>query len=274
MSEIAFRPIQPADYAAFALSLPAENAIGWVAEIARPVAVILFYPLPGLPHIADFFLFTQPRYRQRGVGTALLEHALHALRQTPITTVTARFEHERVYGARFLLARGFGVEHVEWEMRLRKPERVPAAGVMLYSLPLDDALPLFRRLYDAAFRPNLWYQPWESDDEIRADWSPGDELLFLDDAHEEPIGFVWLRYTGRRRVELEPIGIVATHQGHGFGRKLLLATLNHLARQRVRTVNLGVWESNRAAVTLYESVGFYKTSSRVFLSRAVPAEPT
>lgn len=56
--------------------------------------------------------------------------------------------------------------------------------------------------------------------------------------------------------EVYAVGIAPDHQGHGLGRALTAAGINHLAEQGLDEVMLYVDADNPAAVALYESLGF------------------
>jgi ribosomal protein S18 acetylase RimI-like enzyme len=268
MSNELIRPFVAADAVELALPALAGSAYGWTYVKQRPVACCLAFSLPGLPHLAELYQYTAVDWRGQGIGSALLDHACVALQATPFAEVSAQFNSAESPHAQFLLRRGFGVEHIEWEMTLRRPEKVPNIGVRLTQYPREQAIPLFRGLYNTAFEPTAWYQPWLNDDEVLGDWRSGDQILFLE-VEDKPIGFVWARRPQSQVAELEPVGIIAAEQGKGFGRKLLTAALNHLARQQVQSVKLGVWATNQPAIKLYRSLGFQKTGSRTYLSRTL-----
>lgn len=61
-------------------------------------------------------------------------------------------------------------------------------------------------------------------------------------------------------------------QGRGIGRQLLRAALDHPTLVRARRIYLTVWEENRRAVRLYESVGFRAIGKTRFTIGSEPVE--
>ncbi len=264
------RPITAADTRQFALPNPVSGAVGWVMGSPKSVAVAAFYPLPGLPHIAEMHLYTEPAQRRQGYASALLAHAhAHISKQNrafkEISAAVGRLDSAE---ARFLLQRGYEPGHEEWTMTKRNLKPLSGSVARLSQYPLEIAIPRFRALYEDAFRSHPWYQPWETDDDVWSDLHIADEFLFLE--HDgRPVAVIWVRCPQTAVAVLEPLGVLTAMQGQGFGRKLLVATLDRLARKQVRTVNLGVWRSNQPAIALYRSVGFIHTASHHYLSRSL-----
>ena len=266
MSNELIRPFVAADEVALALPALEGSSYGWTYVSNVLSRVVWRFRCPDCP-IWRNCISSQ---RLPGVVRALVRLCwpMLALRCRRLRLLRCRRGLIRAESphAQFLLHRGFSIEHIEWEMTLRRPEKVPNVDVALTQYPRDQAIPLFRGLYNAAFEPTAWYQPWLNDSEVLGDWRSGDQILFLEVA-DKPIGFVWARRPQRQVAELEPVGIIAAEQGKGFGRKLLVAALNHLALQQVHSVKLGVWATNQPAINLYRSLGFQKTDSRTYLSR-------
>jgi ribosomal protein S18 acetylase RimI-like enzyme len=60
---------------------------------------------------------------------------------------------------------------------------------------------------------------------------------------------------------LHRVYVDTTHQGRGVGRALVEAALSHPCLRAAPRVYLEVWEENRAAVGLYESLGFRRVGT-------------
>src|SRR5687767_11583552 len=76
-----------------------------------------------------------------------------------------------------------------------------------------------------------------------------------------PDGFAQLRfrpslYTGELDAYLEELYVVPEHRGHGLGRALLEAAMDHSQRRGAAHIDLGTSEDDVAARALYESAGF------------------
>lgn len=52
------------------------------------------------------------------------------------------------------------------------------------------------------------------------------------------------------------MGVLASHRGSGLGRRLLEACLSHVPRTQMSKIELTVYRSNMAAITLYRRLGF------------------
>jgi ribosomal protein S18 acetylase RimI-like enzyme len=156
-------------------------------------------------------------------------------------------------------------------MTLHKPPISAETTPQLRQYPRETTVSTFRALYDDAFHAHPWYQPWLSDDEVRDDLQADDSILFWE--HEgAPVGFVWVRRPKRYVADLEPVGVIPAYQGQGFGRKLLAASLDFLAREGIGKVRLGVWSENQRAIALYQSFGFRQTGSHYYLVREIGGE--
>ena len=83
-------------------------------------------------------------------------------------------------------------------------------------------------------------------------------VLFAGDG---PDGFAELRfrpslYTGALDAYLEELYVVPARRGHGLGRALLEAAMEHARECGAARIDLGTSEDDVAARALYESVGF------------------
>lgn len=83
-------------------------------------------------------------------------------------------------------------------------------------------------------------------------------VLFVGDG---PDGFAELRfrpslYTGALDAYLEELYVVPARRGHGLGRALLEAAMEHARECGAARIDLGTSEDDVAARALYESVGF------------------
>lgn len=83
-------------------------------------------------------------------------------------------------------------------------------------------------------------------------------VLFAGDG---PDGFAELRfrpslYTGALDAYLEELYVVPERRGHGLGRALLEAAMDHARERAAAHIDLGTSEDDVAARALYESAGF------------------
>ncbi len=258
----------------------AASALADDAQIAvaagRPVGAAWLRPVPGLPGLAALHLAVDPDYQRQGHGDRLLAAVASRAADAGYQALSAAVSDLEGPAGRFLLARRFVVEHVEVHLRLADLGGLPAPalppGLALRVYPPAAAARHFLRLYDAAFGPHPWYQPYDGPDELRAELAGtggrAADMLFL--LHgPEPVGCAWLRRPDPDEGEIEPIGLVPAAQGRGWGRHLLLAALDRLRQAGCRSARIACWADNAPARGLYAALGFRPAGETIFLSRPV-----
>jgi ribosomal protein S18 acetylase RimI-like enzyme len=62
---------------------------------------------------------------------------------------------------------------------------------------------------------------------------------------------------------IDLLAVSRTHQGHGYGREMLNATLHHLKKLGMRYVHLDCLTDNDKANALYESEGFVEVARHI-----------
>ncbi|EGT3617219.1 GNAT family N-acetyltransferase [Clostridium perfringens] len=75
---------------------------------------------------------------------------------------------------------------------------------------------------------------------------------------EELIGFTMYGYfDDDKRVWLDRFMIDYKFQGKGYGKKVLLKLIEHIANEfKVKKIYLSIFENNKGALRLYEKIGF------------------
>lgn len=250
-----------------------QGGHGWLAWMGeKTVGYLSATPVPGLDGVVDLHAYVAPALRRRGIGSRLLRVALDALAAAGVRQVSHGVESLAGPAAQFLRSHNFYLEHEEW--RMERPHlnalprlRLPSA-CRLQTHERAQAISHFRSLYDRSFASTPWHQPYTIAD-VEAELDDAADLLFLI-CRGEAVGFVWMRLkrsAAGRAGEIEPIGVAANHQGHGFGRILLVAALHRLAQRGAQRVRLGVWRDNETALRLYRSAGFRRIGSLYYLAR-------
>jgi mycothiol synthase len=242
----------------------------WVIEAnGHPVGYATATPVPGLDNVFDLQGCIDPARRRRGLGSRLLQHVLEALRRRGARQVSRAAESPDDPAARFLLKRGFFIEHVEARMHQDRLDELEASaippGFHLQSFHKSKAIEHFLRLYEIAFGGHPWHQPYQGKGEVAAELADAADLLFLCKG-QEPIGFLWMRWPAIDVAEIEPLGIAPAYQGRGLARPFLLAGMLHAADQGATKVTLGIWENNKVAMQLYRSLGFRRTRTVTYLA--------
>jgi len=241
----------------------------WVVARGRRLAgYALIDPVPGLPGVYDLTGGIVPARRRQGWGGRLLEHAKTAALEAGARQLSYRVNELADEPAPFLLKRGFCVEHEECLLEMDDLDGLPPVpdepAADLITLPADETVAQFVRVYDTSFGDVAWAQPY-SEAEVAASLVAADDLLFafVDGA---PVGVVWHEVLPDGRGRIEPIGIVAGQRGRGHGRRLLLAALHNLRRRGARVVEIGLWRQNAPAMNLYIGLGFKEAANWYYLA--------
>ncbi|GJM41880.1 MAG: hypothetical protein DHS20C20_21620 [Ardenticatenaceae bacterium] len=234
----------------------------------QPIGYATLLPLPGLPGLFELAGGIAPQFQRQGAGSFLWQTIKHDLMGTAVQQTTYTVNSLDTPTARFLLHHHFAVEHEEYTMVLNDLDNItlpnPNTPFHLQRIGRQTAVPSLPDLYERCFVGTPWCQPYSAA-EVAATWQPDDQLYYLGEDNQD-IGFVWLHFPKAGVAEIEPIGIVQEKQGLGYGRTLLTVTLNQLQSQGIKTVTLGVWASNLAAISLYQSTGFQTRSSSYSLT--------
>jgi mycothiol synthase len=226
-------------------------------------------PVPALKGLFDLGGGIAPANRKRGLGSHLLKHIINEQGCGDVHQITFAVDSLGSQVARFLQRNGFQVEHEEWrmdmdDMSVLRPVNAPD-GYRLQSYQRSLAIKQFRELYESSFANLAWYQPYLSDDEVSAEMEDDESIIFLLDG-EMPVGFIWLRWPEPRMAEIEPLGVVESHQGRGLGRFLLESGLRIAAAQGTDRVTIGVWSENYPAIQLYRCLGFRHVRTLTYLA--------
>lgn len=274
----AIAPAEAGQLPAWTTALDERIALGgriWVAARGRRLAgYAAIDPLPGLPGVFDLTGGVTPTRQRQGLGGRLLAHVVAAAPAVGAQQLSARVERLADENATFLLQRGFSVEHEECLLELGDLDALPpeptAPNVAFVTLPWAQAVAAFCRVYETAFAGRPWSQPY-TEGEVVATLGRAEDLLFAQ-RDGELIGVVWHQRLPDGRGHVEPIGLTPAHQGQGHGRALLLAALHSLRRQGAPLVEIGLWRTNTAAMTLYKGLGFREIANWYYLARQLPSE--
>ncbi len=238
----------------------------------RPVAYAALEPLPGLPGVWDLTGGTGVPWRRRGYGSQLLEEvkeraAVAGARNLSTMVMTLTDEP-----ARFLLQRGFMLDHEECLLELNSSQPappVPASPATVATYSRREAIAHFLAVYDASFEELVWSQPY-SEEELAGSLRHEDDLLFLA-VDGQPVGVAWAELLPGYRGRIEPMGMAAAWQGRGLGKHLLAATVEHLRARGAQTIEVGTWRINTAALNLYKRAGFIETANWYYLNYELAA---
>ena len=112
----------------------------------------------------------------------------------------------------------------------------------------------------AALHARCFDEPWQPELIGRIARAPGGlGLLWWNGG--EPLGFVLGRTNGSRG-EVLSLGVAPSARQCGVARALMRAAINQVSRRGLRTLYLEVAEDNRAALRLYQALGFAQVGRR------------
>jgi ribosomal protein S18 acetylase RimI-like enzyme len=227
-------------------------------------------------------LFVSPRYAQTGIGEQILGDIVLTLRGTPqVTRIEAQLmpfgaslegllakNDFRLFPRHFMLYQlGDHVKKLkEYASGLRMErwhERHMAACAELihltYANHIDGAINDQYRSQAGAmkFLKNIVILPGCGQFEARASFVLRDELS------DQMVGVVLTSMVAPGVGHTTQLCVLPGHQGHGLGRRLMLASMDALKEQKANELSLTVTSSNERAVKLYEELGFQKLKTFV-----------
>ncbi|MCC5579697.1 mycothiol synthase [Microtetraspora sp. AC03309] len=216
-------------------------------------------------------LVVRPALRGRGLGRRLLEAVLAE------TGGRVRLWAHGDHPAAGALAASAGLSRARSLWQMRRPLDAPfpsvsvPEGVRLRTFVPGEDEDAWVALNALAFSTHPEQGAWTREDlelREREPWFDPDGF-FLAVRDDSLAGFHWTKVHEGDGQDREPVGEVyvvgvdPAEQGSGLGRALTLAGLEHLRSRGLAQVMLYVDEENRAAVRLYESLGFTRWNTDV-----------
>ena len=216
-----------------------------------------------------------PEHRRGGVGSRLLEWGIARGQELGAQTAHTSVGENAHEAWAFLERHGYTPLRHYWEVRWEGTEiecKLPE-GVTLRTYEDGDAA-LLADVQNAAFASQWGYSPNTAEQvayKVNMERSSPEGVLFLMRG-DETAGFCWTRLDGpsdNRVGIIWMVGVSPEHQGHGLGRVIATAGIDHMLRQGVKAVELSVDSANTPARELYLSLGFQKVGGVLWYERSL-----
>jgi mycothiol synthase len=145
------------------------------------------------------------------------------------------------------------------------PDAPPPPGVRIRTFWVGEDEEAWVAVNRRAFAGHPEQGRWTIDDLLVREREPWFDPagFFLAERDGELIGFHWTKVHKEGLGEVYVVGVDPAAQGLGLGKVLTIAGLDHLRARGLATAMLYVEEDNRAAVSLYQSLGFTHWSTDV-----------
>jgi ribosomal protein S18 acetylase RimI-like enzyme len=210
-------------------------------------------------HEVEVCLAVAPEDRRRGIGRQLLESAKDLIRNESTAECLLVVDEASTAGRPFAVA--MGARYHESEYRLILDERAVPTGrewptpVTVRQGSADD-VDLIARVIATSFD--------DAEAEVKA-WVARmlplpNHRFFIGSVDGEPIGNLRTNYYGTD-IYVTTFGVLPDRRGRGFGRKMLLQTIDRLLVEKWPRVLIEVATDNPNALGLYESCGFRVTTT-------------
>lgn len=228
-------------------------------------------------------MVVHPGRRGRGYGRALTQRMIE---ESPDGRLRLWAHGHHPASGRLAVSLGFERTRSLWQMRrsLFAPLERPALpdGVRLRTFVPGKDEEAWIRLNARAFAEHPEQGAWTTEDLLRREsegWFDPDGF-FLAARDDKLVGFHWTKVHGGDGAredghghepigEVYVVGIDPGERGHGLGKALTLVGLRYLRSRGLAQAMLYVDESNRAAIRLYESLGFTHWDTDVMFARRV-----
>ena len=221
--------------------------------------------------------FIYPDHRRQGLATKLFSYVKYRARELGVKLAHVNIDQDNATARNVLSRLGFSPVHRFLQLRLDMA-RVRQRDINKAALPCrylqrgeEDKL---TQIQNSSFADTWGYNP-NTTEEIMyytssAGFRPEDVILACDG--DKIAGYRWTRIIHEttpeeRKGQIFMLGVDPACRGKGIGKVVLLAGLSHLENKGVRVVELTVDSENKAACTLYQSIGFEVQASSLWYEK-------
>jgi len=222
-----------------------------------------------------------PQHRRKGLATELLDYARQRAKESGAKVVHVNISRDNSLAIRVLEKLYFNCIRRYFEMRLNidkvdRKEVDRAVADCRRLLPGEEAS--LTDIQNRSFAGTWGYNPNTVEEIVYKlnmnKRSPEDVVLACDG--DKVVGFCWIENSikkdaasGKLIGRILMIGTDPEYQGQGVGEKTLLASLSLLKKKKHRFAELAVDSENKAAIALYQSIGFKARTISLWYEKAV-----
>ena len=198
-----------------------------------------------------------PVYRRKGIFKNLFDEVLIEWQNRNKPNMLLLTDHESHAGINFLESISAGYDYSEYEMHLENPNKSNHTKVSLVQAKKEDALEL-------AEQNKIYFGDVHDEKKELVLVNPEVEAkkglyIFLIHNNNQTVGKVNLITEGQMG-SIYGLGVRPEFRRKGFGREILLASIDYFVDLNCNDVMLQVVTENMSALDLYLSVGFKRTS--------------
>ncbi len=209
------------------------------------------------PHEGEISGMVHPVYRHKGIFTALVHAALEECQRRKIVRLLLIVEHTSTSGQAFVKTLGSTYDHSEYKMVLEEPRLHSSCDAHLqFREAHEEDIPSLTHITALAFDLSeegvAWYTP-----EVLAHPTHRYYVAVLENV---VIGKLDVALVGEEAV-IYGFGVLPQQRGRGYGRQILVYTIQALFVLKKTRIALEVATVNKSALSLYHSCGFRETGS-------------
>ena len=203
----------------------------------------------------ELYGLVHPAYRRRGIGQALLARAKELAQQYEPKRLLLGCYGSISSGMAFAEAQGAVFDFAEFNMEL-DVNKIQRPTTWHTELTLRQVgAPEIEQV--ASISAQAFGDP---EDETR-DWltrdvlEPGRRIFFIE-LQGSPIGTLRLVEGADQRADITSFCLLQPYRGHGYGKQILLSSVDLLLSEQHSTIALDVTTTNSGALALYQACGF------------------
>ena len=220
-----------------------------------------------------------PDHRRRGLASKLLGYAIHRARELGAKVAHVNILQGNVAAKSVLSRRGFRFVRRFLELRLDISQvqwQGSGQSTIKYRNLKYGEEDRLAQLQNRSFSGMWGYNP-NTVEEIAygtnlSGCSPEDVVLAYEE--DKAAGYCWTRVTcdavtGERKGQIFMLGVDPDYRGRGVGSGVLLAGLSYCRNKGLQVAELTVDSRNKAACSLYQSVGFKVRASSLWYEKLI-----